>query len=314
MQARIDHLNKQYHLVSQQLENTKQALVNAELNLAKTKKTMSRMWIKRKCLALASWNSSRVAADPIWNLAFPLTLISIFVVLVFAPLWLVTGSFAIAAVVYLFASTVFLFGFWALNGSHFSNPRQKLPLLDVELEAARDLKISCEANCKACKNELETFQLQKSVIEKELVELTASAAHQNQLRINSIMSQEWRLLRGIPWEEFLRQLLECQGYSVEMTKASGDQGVDLIARVSGVSIAIQAKGYANNVGNAAVQQAYTGMAIYGCTHCAVITNSEFTQSAIAAARKTGCILVGCSEIPSFANGELSSFYSPGMEK
>ena len=107
---------------------------------------------------------------------------------------------------------------------------------------------------------------------------------------------------------WLKQVLETHGFEVEMTKASGDQGVDLLARKFGISIAIQVKGYSGSVGNAAVQQAYTGMTIYGCTHCAVITNSEFTSSAYEAAEKTDCILISNAEIESFVKGEFGPFY------
>ena len=55
-------------------------------------------------------------------------------------------------------------------------------------------------------------------------------------------------------------------FRVTMTKASGDQGIDLIAEKNDLKIGVQAKGYAESVGNAAIQQAHTA-----CRTTAAIT-------------------------------------------
>ena len=97
------------------------------------------------------------------------------------------------------------------------------------------------------------------------------------------------------------------GYRVELTKASGDQGVDLIVTRNGQRIAIQAKGYSesNRVTNSAVQQAYTGMVFYRCDKCAVITNSSFTRHAEKLAVGTNCVLVDRRKIPDLVHGRVT---------
>ncbi|MFD2613170.1 restriction endonuclease [Paenibacillus gansuensis] len=87
------------------------------------------------------------------------------------------------------------------------------------------------------------------------------------------------LMSGSQFEEFIARLLRQMGFSVSITKASGDQGVDLIATKSNVKYGIQAKCYSNNVSNKAVQEVVGGLAYYGLTSGWVITNSYFTQSA-----------------------------------
>jgi hypothetical protein len=124
-------------------------------------------------------------------------------------------------------------------------------------------------------------------------------------RINRLRLTDWRMLQSIPFENFLVEVFLEWGYEVETTKTSGDQGVDLIVTKNGIRTAIQAKGYlSSTVGNEAVQQAYTGMAIYKCHRCAVITNSRFTASAQQAAAKVGCLLINGESIPLLINGHL----------
>jgi HJR/Mrr/RecB family endonuclease len=94
------------------------------------------------------------------------------------------------------------------------------------------------------------------------------------------------------------------GYEVEQTGKSGDQGVDLIVRGKGRRIAVQAKGYVDSVGNAAVQQAFTGKTFYGCHACAVVTNSRFTASALEAAQATECALVHEENFEDFVFGRV----------
>lgn len=127
---------------------------------------------------------------------------------------------------------------------------------------------------------------------------------QLQSRRNKLLSTEWRLLRGIPFEEFLKEVFEELGYQVTTTKTSGDQGVDLILEKDGKCIAIQAKGYAESVGNSSVQQAHAGMVYYGCNGCAVVTNSSFTSAATDLASKIGCSLIDGSQIPSLIVGQI----------
>ena len=124
-------------------------------------------------------------------------------------------------------------------------------------------------------------------------------------RKSRLLASDWRSLRSVPFEEFLAEVFVELGFVVEMTKTTGDQGVDLIVQKNGRRIAIQVKGYFDSVGNSAVQAAHTGMAYYRCSSCAVITNSRFTAAARDLAERVGCVLIDGEQIPTLIHGKLS---------
>ena len=78
--------------------------------------------------------------------------------------------------------------------------------------------------------------------------------------------------------------------NVEITKGSGDQGVDILAERNGRSYAIQCKNYDGAVGNFAVQEAFAGAEYYGCELAAVVCPGTFTRAAKELAAQTGVIL------------------------
>jgi HJR/Mrr/RecB family endonuclease len=123
-------------------------------------------------------------------------------------------------------------------------------------------------------------------------------------KCEALYRRPWRDLRADGFEAFLAEVFETLGYEVEQTGQSGDQGVDLIVAKHGFRMAIQAKGYSGSVGNTAVQEAFTGMAHYRCDGCAVVTNSQFTPSAISVAESTNCLLVHEGNFREFVFGEL----------
>lgn len=97
---------------------------------------------------------------------------------------------------------------------------------------------------------------------------------------------------GHQFEYACASILRSKGFSsVKVTKASGDQGVDIIAHKGGHKYAIQCKLYSKPVGNSAVQQVYAGAAYYGCDRCIVMTNNDFTKSARDLAGRTGVQLM-----------------------
>lgn len=87
-------------------------------------------------------------------------------------------------------------------------------------------------------------------------------------------------MEGREFEFFCGELLEKCGYeNIFVTRASGDQGVDIIAYKNNVRYAFQCKRYDDKVGNKAVQEVNTGRNMYSCFRAVVITNSYFTRAA-----------------------------------
>src|SRR5207249_4246659 len=76
-------------------------------------------------------------------------------------------------------------------------------------------------------------------------------------------------MTGIDFERYLQKLLTTQGYSVRMTPASGDFGIDLVASRNGDNIAIQVKGYNTKVSRRAISDAVAGMQHYRCNKAMV---------------------------------------------
>lgn len=98
-------------------------------------------------------------------------------------------------------------------------------------------------------------------------------------------------MEGHDFEYYCADLLEKQGFTdVEVTRASGDFGVDILAEKDGVTYAIQCKRYHGCVGVDAVLRTYAGRDYYDCMVGAVMTNQYFTAPAVKAAQKLKILL------------------------
>ena len=98
-------------------------------------------------------------------------------------------------------------------------------------------------------------------------------------------------MEGHDFEYYCADLLRDHGFiDVEVTKGSGDYGVDILAEKDGITYAIQCKRYSEPVGVKAVQEAYSGRDYYDRMVGAVLTNQYFTQPAVDAAKKLKILL------------------------
>ncbi|WP_439103532.1 restriction endonuclease [Celeribacter marinus] len=102
---------------------------------------------------------------------------------------------------------------------------------------------------------------------------------------------------GHAFEEWVSEALVGFGWTAEVTKGSGDQGIDVIAKKDGKSIGIQCKLYSQAVGNKAIQEAHSGKVYYGLDAVAVITNAGYTSSAKDLGAATGVALLSHHDIP-----------------
>lgn len=181
----------------------------------------------------------------------------------------------------------------AMQGQQESAKRHQAVLLDLD-QARANLRIA---------------QLQAKLFRRNQAESQRSTqATLSELSLFTA-SLRWRYLTGETWEGYLEQIFLKNGYKVERTKVTGDQGVDLIVSFKRIRLAVQAKGYAGSVGNKAVQEVVAGRIYYQCTHSAVITNSSFTKSAQELATKTDCILIDRSGIERLHSSGLKHIVS-----
>lgn len=99
---------------------------------------------------------------------------------------------------------------------------------------------------------------------------------------------DYDALDGMDFEDFVADLIKRNGFNrVNLTQASSDYGVDIIAKYEGEKYVIQCKNYSTPVGNSAIQEVFAGMAYYDADAAAVVTNNYFTRNAIKMADKIG---------------------------
>ena len=107
-------------------------------------------------------------------------------------------------------------------------------------------------------------------------------------------------MSGTEFEDFMAEILHRSGIEVlELTKASGDFGADIIVNYEGERTAVQCKRYSRPIGVKAVQEAISSMSYYKCTKAAVITNSTFTRQAEELAAESGVILWDRNDVLNF---------------
>ena len=128
-------------------------------------------------------------------------------------------------------------------------------------------------------NELLRKQILSEAIKENMVENTTK-----------ITIDDIDIMPGSEFEFFICDLYKQMGYTAYVTKTSGDQGLDIIAEKNNKRIGIQAKCYANTVGNSAIQEAVAGKNYYSCDRVMVITNNFFTKSAITLAEANNVVL------------------------
>jgi HJR/Mrr/RecB family endonuclease len=74
------------------------------------------------------------------------------------------------------------------------------------------------------------------------------------LRESMLDVRVWAALDGVGFENAVARIFREQGFDVEFTPWTNDQGVDLILRKSGTVSIVQCKAYKNNVGISAVRE------------------------------------------------------------
>lgn len=98
-------------------------------------------------------------------------------------------------------------------------------------------------------------------------------------------------MEGHDFEFFCAELLEKRGFmEVEVTRGSGDFGIDILAQKDGVTYAVQCKRYQDPVGVEAILRTYGGRDYYDRMVGVVMTNQYFTAPAVEAAKKLQILL------------------------
>lgn len=108
-------------------------------------------------------------------------------------------------------------------------------------------------------------------------------------------------LSPFEYEQYCAYVLNQHGWAARTTRGSGDQGVDVIAKLEYFNVAIQCKKYSSPVGNSAVQEVTSGMHYWGANIAVVVTNTSYTKSARELAKSVGVLLLHHEDLPNLKN-------------
>jgi restriction system protein len=103
-------------------------------------------------------------------------------------------------------------------------------------------------------------------------------------------------LSPLAYEEYCAVMLRDAGWQAQTTPLQ-DQGVDVIATLRGVKVAIQCKMYAHPVGNRAVQEIVAGRVHYGAHVAVVVSTASYTAAARELASSTQVLLLHHDQLP-----------------
>lgn len=99
-------------------------------------------------------------------------------------------------------------------------------------------------------------------------------------KYNQYSIKQLDIMDGHTFEYACANILKSNGFkNVEVTRGSGDFGVDIVAENNGIKYAVQCKCYSHKLDNTPIQEVIGGLAYYHCQEAIVITNNYFTESA-----------------------------------
>lgn len=109
------------------------------------------------------------------------------------------------------------------------------------------------------------------------------------------------------FEERTADLFETRGYSTIVTRQSGEDGVDVIARGEKEVVAVEAKRYkpGNKVGPKTIERTHRGAEKVRADRAAVVTTSSFTTPARERATKLGVELTTGEQVVHELNQEAA---------
>jgi len=101
--------------------------------------------------------------------------------------------------------------------------------------------------------------------------------------------------KGLDFEKKCLEKLEEIGFSELSYTSNTDNGADILGKYKGLKFVFQCKAHQKKQGNKCVQEVVAARRLYGANRCVVISNSDFTPSAIELANANMCILITSSE-------------------
>lgn len=103
-------------------------------------------------------------------------------------------------------------------------------------------------------------------------------------------------LTPLGYEKLCLDALNEAGWNSELTKSTGDQGADIIAKKNDKSLVVQCKYYSGGVGTKAVQEVIAARTYYCADYATVVTNTYFTPGATDLAKRGDVLLLNENEL------------------
>ena len=118
----------------------------------------------------------------------------------------------------------------------------------------------------------------------------------------------WQKLSGYKFEKELAQIFIKNGFDTEITKKSGDGGVDIILNPKGKKIYIQCKAYQSHAGVAVVRELLGCMELNDVEYGIIACTGGFTKGAVEMAMKVGIYLLDSRDIVALMNMDIPQDY------
>ncbi len=141
-------------------------------------------------------------------------------------------------------------------------------------------------------NYFSKFLFELTAISNELVSSIVVETYKK----NTASYGDMRDLNPFDFEFACSDMLRKGGWTVQVTKKSGDKGVDIIGWKDNKKAVFQCKKVSSPVGLKAVQEIFTGRKHLAADYGFVVSNNSYTKSAIDLASSTNIGLIHYSEL------------------
>jgi restriction system protein len=169
----------------------------------------------------------------------------------------------------------------------------------LESPVASRIKLYEEAEAAHRQAQWEAMWAQR---EAERQQRAAAMARREAERARQRRLQEyWMRLGGVEFERELATLYRHQGYRVESTPTSGDQGIDLILSKGGKTTVVQCKSHKSPVGPAVARELFGSMVAFpGADKAILACTGGFTQGVYEFVRDKPIDLISASHLAQMA--------------